>query len=466
MSALRRGRELAALVDEFAPDGWRRDPAWWALLGTAALAEPWGRGATAYLASDADPGTDTFMAAPTPLPRDAADWIAWAVASAHAARAAVARLDGTLPDQPLAVAIARAGGSAHTAPLAQPGRVGFAIGDRVWHGQLDDRGPAHDADLARALARTLRGQPSRLTLDGPPPQVVVALGDDAPSRIRHGHRRAWTAAGGPWLGVARMGPYTAVTTCHLVVDGWGHALLTQAVAAAVAPPGLRVDAADVALPPLAIVAGEPLELCWGPAPAVGAVAGAYALGVVLHRRGDPRARRSPPLQLPVAPGAADDPARFARRVRPALLSVRFSDGRPEPLDAFAARARAAIAREAAGAGIATRLLAGLHGLPLPLAIKRRALAGGPSRLTAGPSEHLAGDACLSMLRLPDGPALIAASAPPPQIPRSRGAAVVTVVRAGADAIATVATVGRCDAADLLRAWRREVEAVAAPTARG
>ncbi|MBK7198224.1 MAG: hypothetical protein IPH80_37710 [Myxococcales bacterium] len=466
MSALRRGRELAALVDEFAPDGWRRDPAWWALLGTAAMAEPWGRGATAYLASDADPGTDTFMAAPTPLPRDAADWIAWAVASAHAARAAVAHLDGTLPDQPLAVAIARAGGSAHTTPLAQPGRVGFAIGARVWHGQLDDRGPAHDADLARALARTLRGQPSRLTLDGPPPQVVVALGDDAPSRIRHGHRRAWTAAGGPWLGVARMGPYTAVTTCHLVVDGWGHALLTQAIAAAVAPPGLRVDAADVALPPLAIVAGEPLELCWGPAPAVGAVAGAYALGVVLHRRGDPRARRSPPLQLPVAPGAADDPARFARRVRPALLSVRFSDGRPEPLDAFAARARAAIAREAAGAGIATRLLAGLHGLPLPLAIKRRALAGGPSRLTAGPSEHLAGDACLSMLRLPDGPALIAASAPPPQIPRSRGAAVVTVVRAGADAIATVATVGRCDAADLLRAWRREVEAVAAPTARG
>ncbi|MBP6848514.1 MAG: hypothetical protein KA201_32435, partial [Kofleriaceae bacterium] len=243
-------------------------------------------------------------------------------------------------------------------------------------------------------------------------------------------------------------------------------LRPEAVAAAVAPPGLRVDAADVALPPLVIVAGEPLELCWGPAPAVGAVAGAYALGVVLHRRGDPRARRSPPLQLPVAPGAADDPARFARRVRPALLSVRFSDGRPEPLDAFAARARAAIAREAAGAGIATRLLAGLHGLPLPLAIKRRALAGGPSRLTAGPSEHLAGDACLSMLRLPDGPALIAASAPPPQIPRSRGAAVVTVVRAGADAIATVATVGRCDAADLLRAWRREVEAVAAPTARG
>lgn len=148
-------------------------------------------------------------------------------------------------------------------------------------------------------------------------------------------------------------------------------------------------------------------------------------------------------------------------MRPALLAVRFSDGRPEPLAAFTARARAAIAREAAGAGIATRLLSGLHGLPLPLALKRRALAGGPSRLTAGPSQHLAGDACLSMLRLPDGPALIAASAPPPQIPRSRGAAVVTVVRAGDDALATAATVGRCDAADLHRAWRREAEALIA-----
>lgn len=461
MSALGRARELAALVDEFAPPAWRRDPAWWALLGTAALAEPWGQGATAYLASDADPGTDTLMAAATAVPRGAADWIAWAVASAHAAHAAVARLDGTLPDQPLAVAIARSGGLARTAPLAQPRRVGFAIGAQVWYGQLDGRGAAYDADLARALARTLRGQPSQLTLDGPPPQVVVALGDDAPSRLRHGHRRAWTAAGGPWLGVARMGPYAAVTTCHLVVDGWGHALLTQAIAAAAAPPQLRVEAADVTLPPLAIVAGEPLELCWGPAPPVGAVAAAYALGVVLHRRGDPRARRSPPLQLPVAPGAADDPARLARRVRPALLSVRFSDGRPEPLAAFAARAKAAIAREAAGAGIATRLLSGLHGLPLPLALKRRALAGGPSRLTAGPSQHLAGDACLSMLRLPDGPALVAASAPPPQIPRSRGAAVVTVVRAGADALVTAATVGRCDAPDLLRAWRREAEALAA-----
>jgi hypothetical protein len=120
VSALGRARELAALVDEFAPTAWRRDPAWWALLGTAALTEPWGQGATAYLASDADPGTDTFMAAPTAVPRDASDWIAWAVASAHAARDAVARLDGTLPDQPLAVTIARAGGIARTAPLAQP----------------------------------------------------------------------------------------------------------------------------------------------------------------------------------------------------------------------------------------------------------------------------------------------------------------------------------------------------------
>jgi hypothetical protein len=64
VSALGRGRELAALVDEFAPDGWRGDPAWWALLAAAAIAEPWGRGAAPYLVSDAEPGADTFMAAP------------------------------------------------------------------------------------------------------------------------------------------------------------------------------------------------------------------------------------------------------------------------------------------------------------------------------------------------------------------------------------------------------------------
>lgn len=63
------------------------------------------------------------MAAPTAVPRDASDWIAWAVASAHAARDAVARLDGTLPDQPLA-AIARAGGL--RAPCRWRSRAGSA----------------------------------------------------------------------------------------------------------------------------------------------------------------------------------------------------------------------------------------------------------------------------------------------------------------------------------------------------
>lgn len=460
MTALGRARELAALVDEFAPPAWRRDPAWWALLAAAAVAEPRGRrGPAPYLISDARPDADTYMAAIVAPLRDPSAWVAWAVAAAHAAVDAVARLDGTLPDQPLAVAIARVDGHAVVRPLAQPRRVGFAIGDRVLSGLLDRRGPAYDGDLARALARALAGEPSQLVADGPPPQVVIALGDDATAWLRHGHRRAWRDGGGPWLGVARAGELLAVSTCHLVVDGYGHALLTEAIADAAVPAALHVPVV-AALPPLVAVRGEALDVAWAAAPACGAIAGAYALGRVLHRRGDPRALRSPPLQLPVAPGARDDDTRRGRRVRPALLSVRFPDSRPEPLAVFATRARAAIAREAAGAGLATRLLTGLTGVPMPLALKRRALAAGPSRLLRGPEQHLAGDACLSLLRHTGAAPLVAVSAPPPQIPRSRGSAVVTIIHAATGSLTTVATTGPWSARALLDDWHAELARVA------
>lgn len=460
----RRAAELRALVDEVAPTRWRHDPAWWGIIGAAALLEPRGRRAgAAYLVSNAEPSHDTFMALARPGPSTRAAWIAWAVSMAHAAVRAIAALDGTLPGQPLAVTIANQAGLAAPVPVEALARVAFAIGDRVWSGRLDPRGPAHDAELARALARTLRGQPSPLVAHGPRPAIVIALGDDDPARAHHGHRRAWDERGGPWLGVARADGLTVVSTCHLVVDGFGHALLARAIAATAIEPQL-LAAAEVAcsadatdLPPLRCGDGEPLDVAWRRLPPLpGFPQLAYALGRALHReRGEAGATCSPTFQLPVAPGAVDDGGRFAHRVRPALLSVRFSDGRPEPfdgVDGFAARAKRAVAREADGAGLVSRLLVGLAGIPLPTGVRRRVLVGAPSRWAAGPTELLAGDGCLSLLRLDHEAPLIAVSAPPPQLPRSRSSSVLTVVRDAGGTTVTLAAVGPRRAAALLDEW--------------
>lgn len=447
IAAWTRARSLVRQIDGFAPPRWRRDPAWWALIGATATLEARGRRAAGpYLISDGGPGADTFMGAPTPGPTDRAAWIAWAIAAAHAAVTAIDQLDGTLPDQPLAVTIARAGGAAHTRPAPDRRRVGFVLGDRVVSVGLDPRGPAHERALADRLAATLDGR-GAIEAPGPPPLVAVTVGEVALTAAHHAHRRAWTAAGGPWLGIARTGGLTAVTTCHLAVDGFGHAALTRAIldgltaGLAVAPRG----PAGPPPPPAPAGVGEHLDVAWRALPSGGrALPLAYALARTLAARGI----AAPILQLPVAPGAVDDPARFARRVRPAMLGLRRDpSGAVEPYPAFAERARRAIADEAASAGVASRMLDGLRGLPLPLAVQRRVLAGAPSRWLAGPSEALAGDACLSVLRA-TAP-LVAASAPPPQLPRDRGTAVVTVIAHPEGALATAATVGPWPAAALL-----------------
>ena len=46
---------------------------------------------------------------------------------------------------------------------------------------------------------------------------------------------------------------------------------------------------------------------------------AYHLGIELHRLGRPDARFSPTIQVPVAPGAPNDPMRVRRRVVPAII---------------------------------------------------------------------------------------------------------------------------------------------------
>lgn len=468
MTLRTRLAELRALVDEVAAPGWERSPVWWALLGGVALAEPHGRPGAPYLVSDAEPNADTFMGVPGPAPDDAAGRIGWAITSAHAAVRALIARDGSLPEQPLTVAIALHRGAARTVPIGSPWRVAFVLDGRHVTATLDPQGPAHEHELARHLARALRHAAPGPAADDVTPMLTVALGDDDLAHARHGHRRAWHRRGGPWLGLARAGGQTVLSTCHTVVDGFGHAHLAADVARGTDRAAARQLAAAAAAicgeldaaPPPSPQPGVPLGVAWRrlPGPIARFTRQAWALGAVLHRdHGDPRAPRSPSFQVPVAPGAVDDPTRFARRVRPALLSVRFSDGRPEPEHVFAARARAAVAREAAGRGLASRLLTALSALPLPLGWKR-GVAGARAPWVGDALDVLAGAGCLSLLRVASSPPLVAVSSPGRLLAADspRATSVLTVIGDGDGATATLAGSGRATdpavAAELLDAW--------------
>lgn len=366
--------ELAAIAEV--------DPRWWLLAGGAAVAEASpARGG--YLASDADPAADTFLGYVAPWP---ADPIADAIARARAARTAVRELAGSFPDQPLAVTIRRAAEA-----VLEPSALAvaaFAIGDRCIAADLDD--PRLTDRLTGALP------PAR---DLAVPFVCISIGDDPLATARHAHRRAWRAGAGPWLGLGRAGELATVSTCHLVVDGYGHARLTSRLAALCPPTG----AAGPALPCLPAVPGaQPLGVAWRPlaVPAPRALPLAYQLAAILHRRaGRPGAGFSPTLQIPVAPGARDDPDRRARRVVAAAVSLRLIDGAPEPYAAFEARARGILAREAAGHGLVSRLLAAARAAPAPLAWKRRGIGANRPRWLERFAEVIGGRACLSRIAL-------------------------------------------------------------------
>jgi hypothetical protein len=335
IAAWTRARSLVRQIDGFAPPRWRRDPAWWALIGATATLEARGRRAAGpYLISDGGPGADTFMGAPTPGPTDRAAWIAWAIAAAHAAVTAIDQLDGTLPDQPLAVTIARAGGAAHTRPAPDRRRVSFVLGDRVVSVGLDPRGPAHERALADRLAATLDGR-GAIEAPGPPPLVAVTVGEVALTAAHHAHRRAWTAAGGPWLGIARTGGLTAVTTCHLAVDGFGHAALTRAIldgltaGLAVAPRG----PAGPPPPPAPAGVGEHLDVAWRALPSGGrALPLAYALARTLAPAGSPPRSCSSPWRPAPSTIRRASPAASDRRCSAcaAIPAAPSSPTRPSP----------------------------------------------------------------------------------------------------------------------------------------
>ena len=485
----RRGAELARLLEEVADVDWR-NPIWWALIGSAAALE--NAAADVYLSSDGEPSADTFMAFPWPRADRAAGAIGEAIALAHAAARALGALDGELPEQPLARRIEHDAGGARAVACGDPRRVAFVAGERAWLATLASV-PAQEPRLAEALARALRGDApdpavlAPLEPDGPAsdaPAIAAVIGDEPIATARHAHRRAWSRRGGPWLGVARAGDQVIVSTCHMVVDGYGHAWLAAEIARALdaratahlaRTASMIIDGA--AMPELAAPGGaEPLGIAWrrlprsGDRPTPFASLG-HALGQVLYDDAGRAAARSPTFQVPVAPGAPDDPARWRRRVVPALLSVRFTDGAPEPIETFAARARASFAREASGTGLMARLAAAARAVPAPLAWKRRAV-GGSARpaLFAAAARVLAGRACLSVVRagpeLAGAPPLVAASSP--ALPVSRrdphGSCVVTVVDDRDGATVTVSGWGATGtargAADLLDRWTALVVASA------
>lgn len=407
------------------------EPWWWLLAGGAALAEPRGR-TEVYLACDIDPDGDTFMAYRAPPPRDV---VADAIGRARAARTAIEALDGTLPEQPLAV-VADRRSSQGTTPCSLE-IAAFAVGDACVTARLDD--PTLPQQLAGALVGG-RALPWR----GPPPFVCVSLGDEPIETVRHAHRRAWTAQGGPWLGLARTGELSVVSTCHLVVDGYGHAMITAAMAAA---RPLTSRGILVAPPPSAVPGALPLSVTWcdldGVSPRVTPFA--YELGCILHREArQPHGRFSPTIQIPVARGDKLDPLRLRRRVVSAATSVRFADGRPEPYAAFEARLHDVLAREAAGAGLVSRLLAAARGVPVPLAWKRRSIGAKRPPWLDRIASLVGGRALVSRIAVPAPmPATCAVSSPSRLATAADpiGSCVLTIVDDGARGAITLSGSG-------------------------
>jgi len=465
-SWVRRTTELRDELAAVAGD----DPRWWLLAGSAAAAEPW-PARPGYVVSDAEPGADTFIGYRASPP---ADPLRDAIDRARAARAALRELDGTLPDQPLAVTITR-GDRAVTEPSALDAAA-FAIGRHCVVAALDD--PTLPQQLA-AAARGIEPPPWR----GATPFVCVSIGDDPIEVARHGHRRAWRDRRGPWLGLGRAGGLATVSTCHLAVDGYGHACLTGRICALVEAAaterlarGPWSPAAHHALahwtpPPLSTVAGAaPLGVAWqeldGPSPR--ALPLAYAVGQLLHRAaGRPDARFSPTLQIPVAPGRLDDPERRRRRAMAAIVSVRFAASAPEPFAAFEARSRAILERETHGQGLCARLIAAARAAPTPLAWKRRGFSTARPRWLDRVSEVLGGRACLSRIRIDTPlPPSCAASSPSrhasPDDPL--GACVVTVVDDGSRAAITVCGSGLAGSATGARALLDDILALTAAPA--
>jgi hypothetical protein len=433
-------RELAAIAEA--------DPRWWLLAGGVALAEirttP-----EVYLACDAEPDADTFMGYRAPRAHDP---VADAILRANAARTALRELDGSLPDQPLAVTIDNSRG-AETQP-SELDVAAFAIGQHCLVARLDD------PMLVVKLAAALRGE-EPAPWHGATPFVCVSIGDEPVETARHGHRRAWTERGGPWLGLGRAGDLAVVSTCHLIIDGYGHARITARIAELAV--GEVSSNGHAAARPLRTVAGAvPLAFTWRalPCPTPRVIPLAYELGRILHRRaGQPGAKFSPTIQIPVARGPKDDPMRLRRRVVSATTSVRFDAGVPEPYEVFEARARGVFSREATASGLVSRLLAAARAVPVPVAWKRKGISAKRPRWLEAFAAVIGGRALLSRIAMDTPVPPMCAVSSPSRLATELdpiGGCVITIVDDGAHGAITVCGSGFAGTPEAVSAFLDEL----------
>jgi hypothetical protein len=503
-----RARQLRDLIDEIVDADWRH-PSWWPLCTGVALlearrpdplpADPIAAVRDHYIASSGGPRTDTFMARTRPAPPDPAARVADAILAARAALDVLRDLQGQFPGQPLDTYLT--GGPDDLRPAAlgrEQARVAFATARGAVVASLAPD-PAGDARLAASLAAfarhgrasaqlvPVRAGSTRATRAA----LTVAIGDECLATARHLHRRAWSAAGGPWLGVGTTADMQVVTTCHMIVDGYGHARIAAEIvrrqdqlarrwgrelAAAVQAPGFACDLPrlDDTVPLGVAIAQVRAQ------PDFAAFAHALGRGLEEHVRGHlaPAARRtfgfSPTFQVPVAPGALHDPARRRRRVVHALLSVRMNQGLFEPLERFRDRLPAILERERAGMGLLTRIHQAVSRAPVPIAVKRRMYSRAVIPRPWLPAiEALAGRSSLSLLRFAAGeePGLplhaVSASAPDPSPADPRGSSVLTIVPSPTGLALTVCGTGatgtEAGARAFLQRWlERYQETASAP----
>lgn len=447
-------RRASALRDELAEVADVSGRRWWLLAGTAAI--DW-RAAHGYVSSDAEPASDTFIGHASEMPHDV---VADAIARAHAARRTIEKLDGALPDQPLAITLERTDAGARVVD-SELACAAFAVGDRSWIAPIAERIEDEHA-LAADLRAVLAGQAPRTLTPlgtGPAPFVCITIGEEPGATARHAHRRAWNERGGPWLGLSRADGMAITTTCHLAVDGYGHARLAARITELAHHLAERVphdgNGHALAAPrPAPVPDGVPLRYSWRAVPpGLRSLPLAYALGQTLHRlAGDRTARFSPTFQIPVSPGAVDDVKRLRRRVLPAIASVRFEHGAPEPFDAFAARTKRVLAREAAGNGVMSRMHQALRAIPTPLVWKRRAMAAERPGWLDTFGLVLGGRGCVSRIELDvPSPAACAVSSPSRMASDldPLGGSVVTVVDDGERAAITLCGTGAAAASEVL-----------------
>jgi hypothetical protein len=505
MSLFDRGRQVIDQLASLTEVDWRR-PDWWGFAAGALVLDHVARSALGredkrhlYLSANGGPRADNYMGRPSPPSPRLHQAVARAVVRARAAVEAIAHLDGSLPEQPLAVVLTWERGWLWRRPVAGR-RVAFVTAAGTY---LADLQRDSDEAVATALGAVLAARPGTpwpralhpvdpLAVQPTPAAVAVTVGGGPLHFVQHLHRTAWTAGAGPWLGVGEAAPLEAVTTCHVVVDGYGHAQLSREIFA-------RVDARDLA--PLCAAARLGLGGDGGALPAVAPPAGAsalsfagelladgagnfaqqsYAFGRALdrvfraHLFPAQRCRFgfSPSFQVPVAPGAPSDPQRRKRRVTHGLLALRQPGGVPESLAEFQLRLPEFLRRELAADSLLPQLALGAASAPLPLRWRRWLLQSRHRSHARVPAyEVLAGRGRFSSMKFPPGerplPRLYAVSSPTllvtPDDPL--GAVVLTLIHHDQGCTATASGTGLVGsdpgAARFLAIWREELAIVRA-----